>query len=211
MIRWIARYTNWLHTRWPAGTVEPFPRRARTAPPTSRCVHLGRPHGDPPPEIRARFGARVAAKAAEEVRRESPSEILDLAIVGAGVSGMAAAVEAKRQGLRLQVSRGGALLHDREFSEGEADLHLSPGHGARGELRVSAKVKEALVEELKRKRSARASCPPRRRRARRAKRLEPGVRLEGGGFLGAPPGARGASGGVLISGCSTFPARTWTR
>src|SRR5947199_98097 len=29
MLRWIARYTGWLHTRWPAGTVEPLPRSDR--------------------------------------------------------------------------------------------------------------------------------------------------------------------------------------
>src|SRR5438093_5492954 len=111
MLRWIARYTGWLHTRWPAGTVEPLPRSDRDGATNIPGVSIsGDLTGIPLLKFALDSGAKAVAAAAAE--RGSPAngasaaqgtdpgegaasaEILDLAIVGAGVSGMAAAVEA---------------------------------------------------------------------------------------------------------------------
>src|SRR5438309_9137558 len=122
MLRWIARYTGWLHTRWPAGTVEPLPRSDRDGATNVPGVSIsGDLTGIPLLKFALDSGAKAAAAAAADARRGSPAdgasaaqgtdpgkraapaEILDLAIVGAGVSGMAAAVEARKRGLRFEI------------------------------------------------------------------------------------------------------------
>jgi NosR/NirI family nitrous oxide reductase transcriptional regulator len=100
----IARYTQWLHTRWPAGTVERLPdarEDGTTAVPGVRIV--GDLTGIPLLKFSSDTGARaVQAILAEPdfIRgRGKDAEVLDLAIVGAGVSGVAAAIAAKKAGL----------------------------------------------------------------------------------------------------------------
>src|SRR5215831_6963434 len=97
----IARYTHWLHTMWPAGTVEKLPEvreDGTTAVPGVRVV--GDLTGIPLLKFSSDTGARaVQAILAEPdfaASRAGDPEGLDLAIVGAGVSGMAAALAAKK-------------------------------------------------------------------------------------------------------------------
>src|SRR5437667_2757018 len=103
----IARYTQWLHTMWPAGTVEKLPEvreDGTTAVPGVRVV--GDLTGIPLLKFSADTGARaVAAIAAEDdfKKRRGADGVLDLAIVGGGVSGISAAMEARRAGLRFEV------------------------------------------------------------------------------------------------------------
>src|SRR5438874_6372252 len=104
----ITRYVHWLHTRWPAGTVEKLPEvgpDGATSVPGVRIV--GDLTGIPLLKFSADTGARaVQAMLAEEdfVKRKGlDPEVLDLAIIGAGVSGVAAAMEAKHAGLRFTV------------------------------------------------------------------------------------------------------------
>src|SRR5262245_43784486 len=102
----VARYARWLHTRWPAGTVEKLPevREDGTTPiPGVRIV--GDLTGVPLLKFAADSGARaVQAILAEPDFRERSSGrsgVYDLAIVGAGVSGVSAAIEAKKAGLHF--------------------------------------------------------------------------------------------------------------
>ena len=134
----LARYTRWLHTRWPAGTVEKLPEvreDGTTAVPGVRIV--GDLTGIPLLKFSSDTGARaVRAILAEPEFRAAASgpasAVLDLAIVGGGVSGIAAAIEAKKAGLDFARLRGGrAVLDRRELPEGQADLHLPDGHDAR--------------------------------------------------------------------------------
>ena len=106
----LARYTRWLHTRWPAGTVEKLPEvreDGTTAVPGVRIT--GDLTGIPLLKFSSDTGARaVRAILAEPDFRggeRSASAVLDLAIVGGGVSGVAAAIEAKKAGLRFASSR----------------------------------------------------------------------------------------------------------
>src|SRR5712692_5836077 len=107
-MNWISRYTHWLHTMWPAGTVEKLPEAREdgsTAVPGVRIV--GDLTGIPLLKFSSDTGARaVNAILAEPdfVRsRGTDPEVFDLAIVGAGVSGIAAAIQAKKAGLTFQV------------------------------------------------------------------------------------------------------------
>src|SRR5262245_30474821 len=178
MLRWLSRYTHWLHTRWPAGTVEPLPEIRPDGSTSLPGVYVsGDLTGIPLLKFSLDSGARVVERIAADLARAdsagaksgtpartaaargaegapSPAThdaVLDLAIVGGGVSGMAAAIEARRRGLSFRVvesARPFATLVD--FPRAKPiytyPLEMKPA----GSLVVSAKIKEALVEELER-------------------------------------------------------------
>ena len=98
----IERYTKWLHTQWPAGTVEKLPvsgLEGITAIPGVRIV--GDLTGIPLLKFSSHTGAQAvrAILKAEGGRRKAEEGTLDLAIIGAGVAGISAAIEAKKAGL----------------------------------------------------------------------------------------------------------------
>src|SRR3954453_1853442 len=94
----LARYVRWLHTQWPAGTVEKLPK---VNPDGSTNVPGLYVVGDLTGIPLLKFSSDTAAK---PVRRILPDpafkssalstqdSALDLVIIGAGVSGMAAAL-----------------------------------------------------------------------------------------------------------------------
>src|SRR5438552_12430337 len=93
----IARYVHWLHTRWPAGVVEKLPvagTDGATNLPGVRIV------GDLTGIPLLKFSADTGARAVQAILREPDfkpgGESLDLAIIGGGVSGISAALEAKK-------------------------------------------------------------------------------------------------------------------
>ena len=96
----IARYTRWLHTQWPAGTVEQLPvsgENGATAIPGVRIV--GDLTGIPLLKFSSATGSgAVRAILAEPDFRKGAGddETYDLAIIGGGVSGVSAAIEAHR-------------------------------------------------------------------------------------------------------------------
>jgi thioredoxin reductase/polyferredoxin len=78
-------------------------------------------------------------------------EAHDLAIVGAGVSGMSAALEAKRLGLdAVVVETGEAFSTIVNFPKGKPIFTYPTTMVPAGDLKLTAKVKESLVEELRR-------------------------------------------------------------
>src|SRR4051812_48710124 len=102
----LRRYTHWLHTCWPAGTVEKLPDcddHGRTAMPGVRIV------GDLTGIPLLKFSSDSGARAVREILREPDfasgrrGGVLDVAIVGGGVAGISAAIEAKRAGLSFEV------------------------------------------------------------------------------------------------------------
>ena len=103
------RYTRWLHTQWPAGSVESLPGvRADGATAVAGLYIAGDLTGIPLLKFSADTGARVVRTIASDPAfrtrvRERGNDDLDLAIVGGGVSGMAAALEAKKLGLTFVV------------------------------------------------------------------------------------------------------------
>src|SRR5438552_16254913 len=103
----IGRYMRWLHTGWPAGTVEKLPEAGeggQTAVPGVRVV--GDLTGVPLLKFSADTGARAVQAMVREddfQKRKGQAGVVDIAIVGGGVSGIAAAMEAKKQGLTYGV------------------------------------------------------------------------------------------------------------
>ena len=110
MIRLASRYMRWLHTRWPAGMVEKLPDVRQDGSTNVPGLYVvGDLTGIPLLKFSAESGTRAVRAITEEREfqhersRPVDAAILDLAIVGAGVSGMAAALEAQAQGLSFVI------------------------------------------------------------------------------------------------------------
>lgn len=171
----LARYVNWLHTRWPAGTVERLPEVREDGSTSVPGVYVsGDLTGIPLLKFALDSGARVARTIASDPSLRSGAaagaDLLDLVIIGAGVSGLAAAVEARRQNLRFEILEATEPLSTLvNFPKGKPIYTYPRDMVPAGELQVAADVKEALVEEL-RAQVERAGVRPRALRAERVER-----------------------------------------
>jgi thioredoxin reductase/ferredoxin len=149
----LGRFARWLHTGWPAGTVEKLPEVAadgRTAVPGVRVV--GDLTGVPLLKLALDSGARAVQAIVNEpdfAARVTAPGVYDVAIIGGGVSGIAAAVEAQRQGLRYVVYEASAAFSTiADFPKAKPIFTYPSELRPAGELQVSASVKEALLDEL---------------------------------------------------------------
>jgi thioredoxin reductase/ferredoxin len=202
----LQQYARWLHLRWPSGTVEKLPEVRPGGATNVRGIYVaGDLAGLPLLKCALDSGARavetiaatlqsemtiaVPAPAIDpgpsgspEARRESDERPLDLVIVGGGVSGVAAAAEAQRRGLRFEIIEASSPLTTLVNFPKAKPIFTYP-HAMRpaGPVQVSADVKEALVAELE-SQMADLGIEPRPGRvvgiARAAGRLQ--VRLEDG-------------------------------
>jgi NosR/NirI family transcriptional regulator, nitrous oxide reductase regulator len=157
MVTLISRYTNWLHTKWPAGLVEKLPESGEsgtTAIPGVRIV------GDLTGIPLLKFSADSGARAVQAILAEPdfPAErgqegVLDLVIIGGGVSGFAAAFEAKKAGLNFKIFEA---IQDfstiSNFPKGKPIYTYPTNMTPAGDLLFEADVKEKLMEELDKQR-----------------------------------------------------------
>jgi len=160
------RYQHWLHPRWPAGSVEKLPVvgvEGVTNVPGLRIA--GDLSGIPLLKLAADSGARaVRAILAEKgfTRGDGSDDVLDLAIVGAGVAGVAAAIEARKAGLRMELFEAAQPFHTiRNFPKGKPIFSYPSGMRPAGEVDFGPRstVKEGLLEELEELRAAHAIEP----------------------------------------------------
>ena len=176
----LARYARWLHTGWPAGTVEPLPEVRPDGSTNVPGLYIaGDLMGIPLLKFAADSGARVV--------REIASSGTDLVIVGAGVAGLSAALEAKSLGLDFVVVESAAPLSTiHNFPKRKPIFTYPSGMSPAGRLKLTAAVKEPLVEELERQR-AEAGIVPRTGHVESIARSRDGleVRLEGGEKIAA--------------------------
>jgi thioredoxin reductase/ferredoxin len=158
----LSRYVHWLHTRWPAGRVEKLPEvnpDGTTAVPGVRVV--GDLTGTPLLKFSADTGARavqaiVAEPAFAKSRTAGKAHAaagtprgLDLAIVGGGVSGIAAALEARKAGLDFQVFEAAQPFSTIvNFPKAKPIYTYPTDMTPAGDLQLRADVKEALLDEL---------------------------------------------------------------
>ncbi len=149
----IARYARWLHTGWPAGTVEKAPvldaEGGTNLPGVSVCGDL---LGVPLLKFALDSGARAARRIAADpaLKAPAPPGVLDLIILGGGVSGLAAAMEAHRLGLGFEVLEASEPFSTLvNFPRAKPIYTYPKAMTPEGGLQVSATVKEALVEELR--------------------------------------------------------------
>lgn len=154
----ISAYTNWLHTRWPAGTVEKLPEvneDGTTSVPGVRIV--GDLTGIPLLKFSSDSGARAVRSILAEPEfasgRTSDAELLDLAIIGAGVSGIAAAIEAKNAGLKFNVFEASQVFSTVVNFPKAKPIYTYPTEMIlSGGLQFTATVKEALLDEMEEQR-----------------------------------------------------------
>jgi NosR/NirI family transcriptional regulator, nitrous oxide reductase regulator len=180
MLAIIRRYSKWLHTRWPAGTVEKLPEVGAHGSTNLPGVFVaGDLTGVPLLKFSLDSGARavrtIAADPSLRSQADAERDLLDLVIIGAGVSGFAAAVEAKKLGLRAEILEAtepfSTLVN---FPRAKPIFTYPHDMTPAGSLQVRAELKEALVEEL-RDQVDHAGIRPRSGRAERVTR--------GGGLL----------------------------
>jgi len=152
----VARYLHWLHLRWPAGAVEKLPEvqpDGSTAVPGLYVV--GDLTGVPLLKLASDSGARaVRTIVADPAFRSRAAEdgTLDLLILGAGVAGMAAALEARRHGLRFEVLETSEPFSTvANFPRGKPIFTYPTEMIPAGDLQFSERstVKEGLLEELR--------------------------------------------------------------
>ena len=162
MFSLIRRYTHWLHTRWPAGTVERLPEireDGTTAVPGVRVV--GDLTGIPLLKFSADSGARAVRAIAAELRerRDADPSAVDVAIVGGGVSGIAAAIESRNAGLSFVVFEASEVFSTvANFPTGKPIYTYPTGMTPQGDLQFRSEVhpKEQLLEDLETQRRAAA-------------------------------------------------------
>jgi len=176
----IAQYTRWLHTQWPAGTVERLPESGdlgATAVPGVRIV--GDLTGIPLLKFSSDSGARAVKAILREpgFQRSTDPRLPDLAIVGGGVSGISAAIEAKRAGLSVVVFEATQTFSTVvNFPKGKPIYTYPTGMTPDGGLQFTATVKESLLEEMERQR-VEADVNPVPARIDRVERREPDLLL----------------------------------
>ena len=151
-------YFNWLHGKWPSGTVESLPdvnEDGTTSVPGLRVV------GDLTGIPLLKFAADTGAKAVQAVlaepdfagRRGKTTGVLDLAIVGGGIAGVAAALEAKKAGLDFALFESTQPFATiANFPKAKPIFTYPASMKPAGELALTADVKEALLAELEQQR-----------------------------------------------------------
>jgi thioredoxin reductase/ferredoxin len=187
----VQKYLHWLHLQWPAGRVEKLPvvnEDGTTAVPGVWVA--GDLTGVPLLKFAADTGARAVAAIADELGDEAGADEgpVDVAIVGGGVAGLSAALEAQKRGLRFVVFEASQPMSTiANFPKGKPIFTYPTDLKPAGELQLSAEVKETLLEELEGQRRA-AGIEPRQVRIERLVRKGGLIELHHGG--GAPFQAR---------------------
>lgn len=149
-------YANWLHTRWPSGTVEKLPR---VGPGGSTNVPgvfvVGDLTGIPLLKFSADSGARVidtitANPAFQRQRNAALADTNDVIIIGGGVSGMSAALAARQAGLEFTVLESAEPFSTIVNFPRAKPIYTYPTDMVpAGDMQFTATVKEPLLEELR--------------------------------------------------------------
>ncbi len=156
----IKRYTRWLHTQWPAGTVEQLPlsgEKGVTNIPGIRIV------GDLTGIPLLKFSSKTGAEAVHAIlaepdfagRKDSSGTngTVDLAIIGGGVAGVSAAIEASKAGLNFAIFEAARAFSTVVNFPKKKPIYTYPTDlELEGGLHFQADVKEALLEEMERQR-----------------------------------------------------------
>jgi NosR/NirI family transcriptional regulator, nitrous oxide reductase regulator len=156
MLGLIKRYTRWIHTGWPAGTVEKLPlvnEDGSTGVPGLYVV--GDLTGIPLLKFSSDSGARAVQTITADpgftnAQASKAKEVLDLVVIGGGVSGMAAALEARKSGLDyvlIEASQPFSTVAN--FPKGKPIYTYPTDMVPAGDLQFTAQVKEPLLDEMK--------------------------------------------------------------
>ncbi|MDX1682408.1 MAG: NAD(P)-binding domain-containing protein [Phycisphaeraceae bacterium] len=156
MINPLTAYTRWLHTRWPADKPERLPVVEPDGTTNVRGLYVvGDLTGVPLLKFSADTGARAVQHLLDDNafnRRHQEEDVLDLAIIGGGVAGHAAAIEAAKAGLDYRIYEASEPFSTIVNFPREKPIYTYPEEmEPAGEIHYSEKsdVKEGLLEELR--------------------------------------------------------------
>lgn len=156
-MNFIKRYVHWLHTQWPAGKPERLPLVNDDYTTNVPGLYItGDLTGIPLLKFSADAGAKVVHAIVNDPnfqnRTQSPPDVLDVAIIGAGVSGYSAALEADAHGLNLKLfETAQPLFTIVNFPKGKPIYTYPTDMTPSGRLQFHNKsdVKEGLLEDLR--------------------------------------------------------------
>ncbi len=156
----VAHYFHWLHGKWPAGSIEKLPVVGEAGATNVPGVHIvGDLSGVPLLKFSSETGTlAVRAILAEPEfvkQRGQDAEVFDIAIIGAGVSGVSAAMEAAKAGLRYRLFEATQVFSTVvNFPKAKPiftyPTEMVPAGGI--QYPPSSSVKEALIEDMERQR-----------------------------------------------------------
>ncbi len=152
----IARYTRWLHTQWPAGKVERLPLVDQNGATNVPGVYVvGDLTGIPLLKLSADAGAGAVHNILRESsfeKRTQSDDVLDIVIIGAGVSGMAAALAAREASLTFTIFEAAEPFSTiANFPKAKPIYTYPTDLTPRGPLQFHEKsaIKEGLLEDLR--------------------------------------------------------------
>lgn len=152
----ITAYTRWLHTRWPAGKPEKLPVvQPDGSTNVSGFYIVGDLTGIPLLKFSADTGTRAVMTIDNDPgfkkRSANDPEVRDVAIVGGGVSGFAAAKEAKKRDLTFELFEASEPFSTIvNFPKGKPIFTYPTDMTPAGDLQFHEKseIKEGLLEDL---------------------------------------------------------------
>lgn len=152
---YIKKYTNWLHGQWPSGTVEKLPIVNADGTTNIPGIYIV---GDLKGTPLLKFSADSGAKALHHIQqqpsfhnRKVADDTYDVIIVGGGVSGYAAALEAKKSGLKILVLEASSAFSTiKNFPKSKPIYTYPTMMKPEGQLRFDGDigVKETLLASL---------------------------------------------------------------
>ncbi len=157
----LVSYARWLHLRWPAGTVERLPEVGEDGLTSVKGIRVvGDLSGIPLLKFSADTGARAVQAILKEPdfasqRGKGGDDIVDLEIIGSGVSGISAAMEAKKAGLSYRIYEAAEPFSTIVNFPKAKPIYTYPTEMQHaGEVKFTTNVKEALLAELEAQRVA---------------------------------------------------------
>ena len=147
MIESIKRYANWLHLQWPAGKIERLPvvgDLGKTSMPGVSIV------GDLSGVPLLKMAIDTGVKAVSSLQAHQDPERYDVAILGGGVAGIAAAIACQEKGLRFTVIEAADLFNTiANFPKGKPIYTYPSEMKPEGNFQVSGSNREELLAELR--------------------------------------------------------------
>ncbi|MGJ8638876.1 MAG: NAD(P)-binding domain-containing protein [Opitutaceae bacterium] len=160
MLNTVKNYYHWLHGKWPAGGVEKSPDIQEDGTTELKGVRVvGDLTGVPLLKFSADTGAKAVSGILEEPDFKKGAgegrDIYDLIIIGAGVSGISAAIEAQKAGLNYVIYEADEPFSTIHNFPRKKPIYTYPTDMKQaGELTFQSDVKEDLLKELKEQKEA---------------------------------------------------------
>jgi len=153
----ISKYFNWLQRDTPTGEVEKYPEIDKNGETSVKGIYIiGDLTGIPLLKLAAESGANLIKYLMKDEQfkkvRESnnDNEIYDLIIVGAGPSGIAAGIEAKKNNLIFKILESSQKFNTIiNFPKGKPIIAAPEVYEQQSGLKIHGGIKESLLEELK--------------------------------------------------------------